>query len=106
MSSQLYSLFLAGGAALVLSACTMAPKYSQPAAPVPNAWPAGTMGTRTNAEALGVTKSYQLPWGQFIRDEKLKTLVELALQNNRDLRLAVLNVERARAMYRIQRNEL
>ena len=47
-----------------------------------------------------------LPWQEFFTDEKLQKLIETALANNRDLRLAALNVERARALYGIQRAEL
>lgn len=106
MRSEYYARFLAAAAALALSACTMAPRYSRPAAPVPAAWPAGTAAVDSNAVQAGSTNASQLPWSQFIRDEKLRKLVDLSLQNNRDLRLAVLNVERARALYHIQRNEL
>ena len=42
-------------------------------------------------------------WREFFADKRLQTLIAQALENNRDLRIAVLNVERARAMYRIQR---
>ena len=45
-------------------------------------------------------------WQEFFTDEKLHKLIEMALTNNRDLRLAALNVERARALYGIQRAEL
>jgi multidrug efflux system outer membrane protein len=48
----------------------------------------------------------ELTWQEFFVDEKLRRLIETALKNNRDLRLAALNVERARAMYGIQRATL
>ncbi|MBM4087276.1 MAG: efflux transporter outer membrane subunit, partial [Planctomycetes bacterium] len=47
-----------------------------------------------------------LKWQEFFADEKLQKLIETALKNNRDLRLAALNVERAQALYGIQRGEL
>jgi multidrug efflux system outer membrane protein len=47
-----------------------------------------------------------LPWREFFTDERLQKVIETALNNNRDLRLAVLNVEKARALYGIQRAEL
>lgn len=48
----------------------------------------------------------ELKWQDFINDKKLQKIIEMALKNNRDLRLAALNVERARAYYNIQRAEL
>jgi len=103
MRNRFYSLLLAGAAALVLPACTMAPKYQQPAAPVAAQWPA-TVGSAVNA--TNAPAAYELGWDQFFVDEKLRKLIQLALENNRDLRLAAQNVERARSLYRIQRNEL
>lgn len=97
---------LAGGALLlILTQCSMAPEYSRPAAPVPDAWPQDS----TYAEpAAGPEEppAADLPWHEFIADGRLRQVVAMALANNRDLRLAALNVERARAFYRIQRAEL
>lgn len=81
--------------------CTLAPKYSRPAAPVPPAWPSGpayAAGMPTHA-----VPAPDLDWREFFTDERLRHLVGLALTNNRDLRLALQNVERARALYGIQR---
>jgi multidrug efflux system outer membrane protein len=47
-----------------------------------------------------------MPWREFIADERLQKIIETALNNNRDLRVAALNVERARALYGVQRAEL
>jgi multidrug efflux system outer membrane protein len=47
-----------------------------------------------------------IPWQEFFVDEKLRKLIALALENNRDLRVAVLNIERSRAQYRIRRSDL
>ena len=84
--------------------CTMAPKYARPAAPVPAEWPSGPayapVGT-TNAPAVP-----DLGWREFFADEKLQQVIGMALTNNRDLRIAALYVERARAMYGIARSEL
>ena len=46
-----------------------------------------------------------VPWQEFFTDARLRSIVELALANNRDLRMATLNIERAQAFYRIQRAE-
>jgi len=86
---------------LVLGGCTMTPKYHRPAPPVPAEWSgAGT------TDPSGAPDAANLSWREFFRDEKLQQVIELALTNNRDLRIAALNVERARALYGIQRAEL
>ena len=87
--------------ALLLSGCaSMAPPYERPAAPVaasfPDAAPAAEAATPLAAD---------IDWPQFFTDPRLKRLIELSLQNNRDLRTAVLNIERVRAQYQIQRAE-
>ena len=85
----------------VLVACaSMAPPYERPAAPVAPAFP-DTAAARTPAAAPVA----DIAWQQFFTDSRLKRLIALALQNNRDLRIAVLNVERVRAQYQIQRSE-
>ncbi|HOX59756.1 MAG TPA: efflux transporter outer membrane subunit [Candidatus Paceibacterota bacterium] len=92
------------GIALIPAGCTLAPKYTRPAAPVPAEWPSGPAyapdGTANAARAP------ELSWREFFTDAKLQQVIGMALTNNRDLRVAALNVERARAMYGIQRAEL
>jgi multidrug efflux system outer membrane protein len=87
-------------AAASLTACTMAPKYERPAAPVAGRFDgiAATGGQQIPAEAIG--------WRDFFADPYLQQLVASALQNNRDLRVAALNVEAAQAQYRIRRSDL
>ena len=89
----------------LLAGCTLAPKYERPAAPVPSQWPTGAAYQETKATATASTAP-DLPWREFFTDERLQKIIETALNNNRDLRLAVLNVEKARALYGIQRAEL
>lgn len=93
---------LAGAAlssALLLSACVdMAPAYHRPDAPVAAAWPAPTPA---NPQAPA-RDAADIGWRDFILDDRLRRVVTLALANNRDLRVAVLNVEQSRAQYRIQ----
>jgi NodT family efflux transporter outer membrane factor (OMF) lipoprotein len=91
------ALALALGAALV-SGCSLIPKYERPAAPVANDWlsPSATTGKR----------AADLPWQDFFGDAKLRGLIAIALANNRDLRVAVLNIEQARAQYDIRRADL
>lgn len=90
---------LFGGIVLCAAGCTLAPKYHRPAAPVPAQWPSG----RASADA---PQAADLKWRDFFTDEKLRKVIELALVNNRDLRLAALNVEQARLLYGIHGKEL
>lgn len=90
---------------VLFAGCTMAPKYTRPAAPIPAAWPSGVAydAAQTAPHSPAAT---DLGWQEFFADEKLQQVIGMALTNNRDLRLATLNVERARAYYGIQRAEL
>jgi len=91
--------------AVLPAGCNFTPKYSRPEAPVPAEWPRGMAYSQTQT-ATGASQVQELAWQEFFSDEKLQKLIEAALQNNRDLRIAALNVERARAFYGIQRAEL
>ncbi len=91
--------------AAFVAGCSPAPKYVQPQTPVPVQWPTG--GSYPDAATpTNVAQAETLPWREFFADENLRTLVAIALKNNRNLRSAALNVERARALYGIQRDEL
>lgn len=80
-----------------LSGCSMIPEYQRPAAPVPSEW----------TDAGAASRAAAVPaWDAFFSDPQLRELIGLALANNRDLRVATLNVEAYRAQYRIQRAEL
>jgi len=83
-------------AALLAAGCTMMPQYERPAAPVAGSYVAATGTNAPSAASLG--------WSEVFTDERLRKLVELALTNNLDLRVAVLNVEQSRAQYRITRS--
>ena len=85
--------------AAMLAGCSFIPPYQQPAAPVASQWPAPSGADPTDATRAAA----DLPWQDFVQDPALRELVELALQNNRDLRVAVQNIEQARAQYQIQR---
>jgi multidrug efflux system outer membrane protein len=91
--------------AVLLTGCTMIPQYTRPEAPIPAAWPSGPAYKETPATQGGPVAA-DLQWREFFADERLQRIIDTALKNNRDLRLAALNVERARALYRIQRAEL
>ncbi|HBD09464.1 MAG TPA: multidrug transporter [Syntrophobacteraceae bacterium] len=98
-------MLLIVGAFACLAGCTMIPKYSRPEAPIPARWPSGP-AYKDASSTPGVPVAVDLQWRGFFTDERLQRLIDTALQNNRDLRVAALNVERSRALYRIQRAEL
>lgn len=89
-------------AAMLLAGCTsMAPSYQQPSAPVSAEWPTGAAYGQKSGEAVPVAS--EIAWQQFILDADLRKIISMALENNRDLRVAALNIDRARAQYQIQR---
>jgi len=73
--------------------------------PVPAAWPSGP-AYQTETAKPAQKPLAEIPWRDFIVDEQLRKLIALALENNRDLRVAALNIERSRALYQIQRSDL
>ena len=81
-------------AALLAGGCSLMPKYERPAPPVPQAFPYPSAHEGAAAAAL--------PWERFFTDAPLRELVARALANNRDLRIAVLNIAQARAQYDIR----
>ena len=87
-------------AVLFLCGCTMAPQYTRPDAPVPSEWPKGAAYAEIKIGTSEQSAS-ELPWTEFITDERLHKNIETALNNNRDLRVAALNVEKMKAMYGI-----
>lgn len=90
---------------LLLAGCNLAPDYVRPEAPIPGQWPAGE--AYQDAAALPrVPDVPALKWQDFFGDPNLVKLIELSLNNNRDLRLAALNVDKVRALYGIQKAEL
>ncbi|QCR36106.1 efflux transporter outer membrane subunit [Nissabacter sp. SGAir0207] len=82
-----------------LSGCTLEPHYDRPAMPVPANWNAPEQGASTATGA-------DIGWKAFFNDAALQQLVNLTLANNRDLRVAALNVESAQAQFDIDRAAL
>ena len=99
--ARMKSVLLAGASSLpLLSGCTLEPHYSRPAA-------TGTADVeRSRGAADRCRIGADIGWRQFFPDPTLQRLIKLALDNNRDLRVAVLNVQAAQAQYRIQRADL
>lgn len=88
-------------AVALLGGCTLMPKYDRPAPPVSESW----LNTSAKTNASNVPAA-ELDWTQFFDDPRLQRLITLALENNRDLRIAALRVEEFRARYRIERAAL
>ena len=89
----------------LLNACMVGPDYEQPIVDVPDAWYQGggvKMSSADDEQALLA----ELHWWELFHDETLQELIRVALENNRDLKTAVLNIEKARASYRIERSSL
>lgn len=94
--------------AMVLTGCmSLAPKYERPAAPVAAGFPVPpTPDGAAPVSAATSEAASSIAWERFFADQRLKQLIAMALENNRDLRVAILNIEQARASYRIQRADL
>jgi multidrug efflux system outer membrane protein len=88
-----------------LAGCSMAPEYTRPEAPVSATWPTGP-AYKNSTSLSGEPAATDLKWSEFFVNPQLQKLIGLALTNNRDLRVAALNVERSRAQYQIQRSDL
>ena len=88
-------------ASAALAGCSLAPTYVRPTPPVPTSWPVGDAYLRQSEAALP-----SVTYRDIFRDPRLQALIEQALVNNRDLRVAVANIEATRAQYRIQRADL
>jgi len=90
---------LALGMLLLSAGCSMAPKYTRPARPVPEAWPEAGVNQEAAVNA-------EIHWQEFFTNPGLQSVIQLALAHNQDLRVAALNVEKTQALYRIQRSQL
>jgi multidrug efflux system outer membrane protein len=119
ISSAISLIFLTFG-------CSMIPEYRQPAMPVAETWPGQTNaaesddlsnikpGVKSDAKAAPGAGDppgdnllvSDIAWQDYFQSQPLKRLIQRSLENNRDLTIAVLNIERAKAAYRIQRTEL
>ncbi|MBE9605102.1 efflux transporter outer membrane subunit [Acetobacteraceae bacterium H6797] len=89
--------------AMLLSGCSLIPDYSRPAAPVPASFPTGgAYGT----PATGERAADAIGWKEFFLDPGMRRAIEIALANNRDLRVSTLQVAEAEATYRVQRGDL
>jgi multidrug efflux system outer membrane protein len=109
LGARLLSLALASIA--TLTGCTLDPHYERPAAPAAAAYPQGdgyesTTAVQKTAADTSKTLAVDTQWRTFFRDPRLQRLIQIALDNNRDLRVAALNVAEYEAQYRITRAAL
>ena len=84
----------------LIAGCSLAPIYERPPAPIPAHWQAEVLNQGKETAPLS---DAPLDWRSFVINESLRNLVATALENNRDLRQTILNIEAARAQYRVQR---
>jgi multidrug efflux system outer membrane protein len=96
---------IALGAALVLSGCSLVPDYLRPGLPVAPDYPTGD-AYKNQPPARATRSADAIGWRDFFTDPRLQSLIAAALANNRDLRVAALNVQAAQAQYRVQRSDL
>lgn len=86
-----------------LCGCPRPSQYVRPGLPVPPTWPGGSAN---QAGAPNAPAAADMKWQEFFTDQRLQSVIELALANNRDLRVAALNIAKVQALYQIQRAEL
>ena len=92
-------------ALIFMSGCSLTPAYQRSEAPIPQNWPDGEAYIKKPADA-DAPAAPDLKWEAFFTDPRLRRIIQTALERNRDLRLSLLNVERAAALYGIQKAEL
>ncbi|WP_404483564.1 efflux transporter outer membrane subunit [Pseudomonas sp. HT11] len=90
------------GVAWMLGGCSLIPEYQRPAPPVPAQYPQSGVYRLAQSGTVAITQD----WQHVFHDPALQQLIANALLNNRDLRVAALNVEAFQAQYRIQRADL
>lgn len=107
----MYKLPVMAVAAALVAGCSLVPWYERPEAPVSQTYPQGDAyaeqpGADEAGRSANDVAATEIGWREFFIDERLQQLVEMALRNNRDLRVSTLNIEAARAQYQITRAEL
>lgn len=95
----------AAAAAAVLCACTLQPPYHRPFSGVADVYPTGP-AYALQGGATAKVPAADIGWQKFFSDAQLRELIGIALQNNRDLRVAALDIEESQAQYRVQRSAL
>jgi outer membrane protein TolC len=94
---------VAAGLALAfgLTGCSLIPTYERPPLAVPAQLPAEAASAVAGAASDAAAAIPAVPWTQYFPDPHLQGLIRLALEQNRDLRVAVLNIDQLRAAYQV-----
>ncbi|MBS0293312.1 MAG: efflux transporter outer membrane subunit [Proteobacteria bacterium] len=100
------SYLLPALACALLAGCNLAPRYQAPQLPVPDTVTPPLAQGASDMAGVPLAESGPMQWQDFVQEPRLRRLVAMALDNNRDLRVAVLAIERARAQYGITRADL
>ena len=94
-------------ASACLAGCTtMAPSYTRPDVPVAAVWPTGSAYQNSGADKSPDKRVDDIPWQEFFIDPQLRKVITIALANNRDLRIALLTIDRYQALYQIKASDL
>lgn len=97
-----HKLLLFFGLLLFFYGCPRKQEYARPDIPVPSNWPEKNV---VQAGAVRAPAAADIGWKEYFTDPNLQKVIELALNNNRDMRMAAIHVERVQEYYRIQRAE-
>jgi multidrug efflux system outer membrane protein len=94
---RVFARTVVAAVSVLIAGCSLAPEYTRPALPVANEYPADAPAR------LGAKAAAEIAWRDYFADPKLQAMIAQSLEHNRDLRLAVLRVLDARALYQIRR---
>ena len=93
-------------AVALLGGCSLIPDYIRPDLPVAPTYPTGPAYAATLTQQQAIRSADAIGWREFFPDQRLQALIGIAIVNNRNLRVAALNVASAQAQYRVQRADL
>ncbi len=96
----------AAAAALLIAGCSLAPTYQRPEPAVPSAYPDAQPAAEAHPAAAAQPAAADLAWQDFFTDARLRELIRIALDNNQDLKVSVLNIQQAQAQFQITRSAL
>src|SRR5688500_12183507 len=88
----------AASVVLLLGACSLAPRYERPPLPTAPEYPGDYSG-----DVAAGSRAMELGWRDFFADPRLEALIAASLERNRDLAVAITQIEETRGLYRIQR---
>lgn len=108
MKIEAYRLTMLVAATIALAGCSLEPNYHRPSSGIQAHWPQGKAYREPGGTHAGsnTTPVANIGWRKFFTDPQLRKLIRIALQNNRDLRVAALDIEKAQAQYHIQLSAL